>query len=155
LAGKIRNVSGMVLEKGAFGMTPNGPLADLMHRIAGIHERAWYNSLKSRRDWALAPTGTRTESAMPANEDDTHLPFCQPILGGKKIAAGFDGGTISLDGGVILLAGADGQLGPIERLAARIPDERDPDQITHTMADLMRARLFAIACGYPQPENRR
>jgi Transposase DDE domain group 1 len=69
---------------------------------------------------------------MPATDDDTLLPFSLPSLCGKKITAGFDGGTISSDGGVILLAGADRQLGLIERLAALIPDERDPAQITHT-----------------------
>jgi Transposase DDE domain group 1 len=90
---------------------------------------------------------------MPATDDDTLLPFSLPSLCGKKITAGFDGGTISSDGGVILLAGADRQLGLIERLAALIPDERDPAQITHTMADLMRARVFAIACGYPDAND--
>jgi len=44
---------------------------------------------------------------MPANDDDTLLPFSLPSLCGKKITAAFDGGTISSDGGVILLAGAD------------------------------------------------
>jgi hypothetical protein len=90
---------------------------------------------------------------MPANDDDTLLPFSLPSLCGKKITAGFDGGTISSDGGVILLAGADKRLGLIERLAALIPDDRDPNQITHTMTDLMRARVFAIACGYPDAND--
>jgi hypothetical protein len=30
-----------------------------------------------------------------------------------------------------------------------IPDARDPAQITHSMADILRERVFAIACGYP------
>src|SRR5271157_676102 len=90
---------------------------------------------------------------MPANDANTLLPFSLPSLCGKKITAAFDGGTISSDGGVILLAGADKRLGLIERLAALIPDDRDPNQITHTMADLMRARVFAIACGYPDAND--
>ena len=33
------------------------------------------------------------------------------------------------------------------RLAALIPDHRDPALITHTVADILRARILAIACG--------
>ena len=33
-------------------------------------------------------------------------------------------------------------------LAACLPDERDPDRLSHTLADMSRTRLFAIACGY-------
>ena len=44
---------------------------------------------------------------MPATDDDNLLPFSLPMIGKKKITAAFDGGTISSDGGVLLLAGAD------------------------------------------------
>ena len=30
----------------------------------------------------------------------------------------------------------------------RLPDARDPDRLTHSLADMIRARIFAIACGY-------
>lgn len=86
---------------------------------------------------------------MPATDDDTLLPFTLPSLCQKKVTAAFDGGTISSDGGVFLLAGADKRLGLIEHLAALVPDRRDQAQITHSMADLLRERIFAIACGYP------
>jgi hypothetical protein len=76
---------------------------------------------------------------MPANDDDTLLPFCLPSICQKKITAAFDGGRISSDGGVLLLAGGDRRLGLIDTLAAIIPDHRDPAQITHTMADILRA----------------
>jgi Transposase DDE domain group 1 len=49
---------------------------------------------------------------------------------------------------VLLLAGVDRRLGLIDTLAALIPDHRDPTRITHAVADIMRARVFAIACGY-------
>jgi hypothetical protein len=90
---------------------------------------------------------------MPATDDDTLLPFSLPSIGQKKITAGFDGGLISSDGGVLLLAGADKRLGLIDTLAAIIPDHRDPDLITHSMADILRARVFAIACGYPDADD--
>ena len=34
-------------------------------------------------------------------------------------------------------------------LAGQIADPRDPAQVTHTVGDVLRARIFAIACGYP------
>ena len=90
---------------------------------------------------------------MPAADDDTLLPFSLPSICKKKVTAAFDGGLISSDGGVLLLAGADGQLGLIDALAAIIPDHRNPDLITHSMADILRARVFAIACGYPDADD--
>ncbi len=98
---------------------------------------------------ADANPGTRTESAMPANDDDTLLPFSLPSICQKKVTAAFDGGLISSDGGVLLLAGADKRLGLIDTLAAIVPDHRDPDLITHTMADILRSRVFAIAGACP------
>jgi hypothetical protein len=45
--------------------------------------------------------------ATPAMTDDTTLPFCFPAVRGKKLTAAFDGGRLSSDGGVMLLAEAD------------------------------------------------
>jgi hypothetical protein len=90
---------------------------------------------------------------MPTATDDTLLPFSLPSICKKKVTAAFDGGQISSDGGVLLLAGADRRLGLIDTLAAIIPDHRDPALITHTMSDILRARVFAIACGYPDADD--
>jgi transposase InsO family protein len=80
--------------------------------------------------------------------DDMLLPFSFPAVKGKKITAAFDGGRITSDGGVMLLAAAERRLGLADRLAAVMCDPRDPDRVTHAMADILRARIFAIACGY-------
>src|SRR3982075_1964330 len=85
--------------------------------------------------------------------DDNLLPFCFPVVHRKKITAAFDGGRISSDGGVMLLAQADRRLGIVERLAQAIPDARDPDRITHLLPDILRARIFAIACGYEDADD--
>ena len=85
--------------------------------------------------------------------EDTLLPFDFPAVGRKKVTAAFDGGQISADGGVLLLAGADRRLGLIDTLAALIPDHRNPALITHSMADILRARILAIACGYPDADD--
>ena len=83
--------------------------------------------------------------------DDNLLPFCFPAVCRKKITAAFDGGRISSDGGVMLLAQADRRLGIAERLAQAIPDARDPDRITHLLADILRARIFAMPAATKTP----
>jgi hypothetical protein len=80
--------------------------------------------------------------------DDTPPPFSFPAIRRKKLTAAFDGGRLSSDGGVILLAEADRRLGLAAKLAAVIADDRDPARITHTLVDILRARIFAIACGW-------
>jgi hypothetical protein len=80
--------------------------------------------------------------------EDTPLPFVLPTVGRKKVIAAFDGGRLTSDGGVLLLAAAERQLGIADKLAALIADPRDPKLITHSVADILRARILAIACGY-------
>ena len=77
--------------------------------------------------------------------DDTLPPLCFPAVGRKKITAAFDGGCITSDGGVMLLAGAERRLRLADRLAAAIHDPRHPQRVRHAMADILRARIFAIA----------
>ena len=80
--------------------------------------------------------------------DNTILPFSFPAVARKKVTADFDGGRLTSDGGVMLLEMAERRLGIAQRLARCFPDARDPARITHTLADMIRARVFAIACGY-------
>src|ERR1700761_2379647 len=80
--------------------------------------------------------------------DDSLLPFSLPSVERKKVTAAFDGGRISSDGGVMLLALAERRLGIADKLAAEIGDRREPACVTHTLADILRARILAIACGY-------
>jgi len=85
--------------------------------------------------------------------DDSLLPFAFPSVSGKSITAAFDGGRLTSDGGVMLLAVAERRLGIAERLARCFPDRRDPARITHTLADMIRARVFAISCGYEDADD--
>lgn len=80
--------------------------------------------------------------------DDTGLPFSFPAVSRKKITAAFDGGKLTSDGGVMLLAVADRRLGVAAKLSCVFPERRDPGRIVHSLADMIRARIFAIACGY-------
>ena len=81
------------------------------------------------------------------------LRFCFQRLGRKKVTAAFDGGRLTLDGGVLLLAQADLAVGICARLAACIADQRDPARVTHNLDDISRARILAICCGYEDADD--
>lgn len=85
--------------------------------------------------------------------DDTTEPFGFPAIGRKKLSAAFDGGRLTSDGGVMLLAAAERQLGLCERLAVLIADRREPSRVVHPLADILRARILAIACGYEDADD--
>ena len=85
--------------------------------------------------------------------DDTVEPFFFPAIGRKKLTAAFDGGRLTSDGGVMLLAAAERGMGIAQRLAALIGDRRNPLFITHSVADILRARMLAIACGYEDADD--
>jgi len=53
----------------------------------------------------------------------------------------------------MLLLQAERRLGLAERLAPVIPDERDASRVTHRPPDILRARIFAIACGYEDADD--
>ena len=66
---------------------------------------------------------------------------------GRPLAAAFDAGRLTSDGGLPWLAEADDALGLCEALAARIPEwRRGP--VRHRLGTLVRQRVFQIACGY-------
>jgi len=85
--------------------------------------------------------------------DDTTQPFRFPAVRGKKLTAAFDGGRLSSDGGVLLLAEAARRMGIAEKLAAAIPDRRDPARVVHGLAEILLARMLAIACGYEDADD--
>src|SRR3954454_17069467 len=85
--------------------------------------------------------------------DDSLLPFALPSVQRKKVTAAFDGGRISSDGGVMLLALAERRIGIADTLAAEIADRRDPARVTHLLADILRTRILAIACGYEDADD--
>ena len=79
------------------------------------------------------------------------LPGLSPVCG-KPVVARFDGGRLSSDGGILLLAEVERRLGIAERLARCIEDPRAPDQIRHEVAEMIRFRA-AIAAGYPDAND--
>ena len=80
--------------------------------------------------------------------DATPLPFDLPSVHRKKLTVDFAGGNQSSDAGLLLLRRAERKLGICGRLAAAMPDRRDPGRIQHDMFEMVMARVSAIACGY-------
>jgi hypothetical protein len=69
-------------------------------------------------------------------------------LGSRDVVGRFDGGTISSDGGCLLLGEAERLTGTLRQLAACFTDHRDPDAIEHTVAQLVAQRIYGLALGY-------
>src|SRR6186997_3667668 len=85
--------------------------------------------------------------------DDTILPFSFPAVQAKKVTAAFDGGRLTSNGGVMLLAMAERRLGLAANFARVFPDRRDPTRVVHSLVDMFRARMFAICCGYEDADD--
>jgi len=79
---------------------------------------------------------------------DTPLPFDLPAVRRKKLTVDFGGGNQSSDAGLLLIRESERRLGVCRRLAAAMPDGRDPARVQHAMIELVMARAAAIACGH-------
>ncbi len=85
--------------------------------------------------------------------DDSLLPFDLPAVRRKKVTAAFDGGLISSNGGLVLLRETERRLGLADRLAGCLRDRRDSALVTHTLSEMLRFRMLAIACGYEDADD--
>ena len=66
----------------------------------------------------------------------------------KALVAQFDQSHASSDGGAILLKACDERLGLSEALSSCCRDIRQQSKVSHAIEELLRQRLFGIACGY-------
>jgi hypothetical protein len=66
----------------------------------------------------------------------------------KPIVARFDQPHASSDGGALLLKLVDDQVGLTRQVAHALRDRRQPGKIAHPLRDLVRQRVFGLACGY-------
>jgi hypothetical protein len=72
-----------------------------------------------------------------------------PDLTDKPVLVQFSAPTESSDGGAVLFEAIDHRLGLTQRLADAIRDPRQAGKVDHSMRELIRQRVYAIACGYP------
>ena len=85
-------------------------------------------------------------------EQHEQASFSSPVAG-KAVRAAFDGGRLTSDAGVLLLAEIERRLGIAERLTRCIEDPRAPDRVHHTVAEMIRFRVLLIAAGYPDAND--
>lgn len=66
----------------------------------------------------------------------------------QAVEVDFEGGTLTSDGGIVLLREVDQQLDLVRRIDEAIPDPRDPRFTAHAQSELLTSRIFGIAAGY-------
>ena len=68
------------------------------------------------------------------------------------LEATFDGGRLTSDGGLTWLAEADREMGLCEAIAKCVPEWRR-GVATHSLLDLVRQRVYQIACEYEDQDD--
>jgi hypothetical protein len=74
-------------------------------------------------------------------------------VAGKPVHLAFDGGRLTSDAGVLVLAEIERRLRVADRLARCIEDTRAPERVRHGLAEMIRFRALLIAAGYPDAND--
>jgi hypothetical protein len=80
--------------------------------------------------------------------DCKEQPLLFQDLGSRQVVADFSGGTLSSDGGALLLRQVDLNLGLTQSLAQCFRDTRQQVYVDHAVAQLLAQRLYGLALGY-------
>jgi hypothetical protein len=70
------------------------------------------------------------------------------VDGARKIVAEFNGGTMSSDGGGLVLQETDARMNLLSRFSQCFLDGRNPHLIEHTVEQMVRQRVYGLALGY-------
>ena len=87
------------------------------------------------------------------DDDSTRQSVLFSDLLDKPVIVKFDQEHASSDGGAVLLQACDRRLGLTAALIGGIDDRRQSGKIRHAIGDLVRQRLYAIGCGYPDAND--
>lgn len=90
----------------------------------------------------------KTPRTASSGTDCKNQPLLFQDLGSRQVVADFSGGTLSSDGGVLLLREADQKLGLTRALAECFEDGRDPRFVDHAVEELVAQRVYGLALGY-------
>ena len=69
-------------------------------------------------------------------------------LKGRKVIANFEGGKITSDAGIVLIAELDKKLQITSRFAECFQDYRHPSYVDHSVKELVAQRLYGLIQGY-------
>ena len=62
---------------------------------------------------------------------------------GRKVEAAFDGGSVSTDGGLLLMREVDRKLGLIGRVSSELSDGRERGKVRHACETMLRQRVMS------------
>ena len=65
----------------------------------------------------------------------------------RTVEVDFSGGNVTSNGGVVLLREVDRRLKLTQRIASRLPDPRQAGKVDHSVLELLRQRVYALALG--------
>src|SRR5919112_1589720 len=85
--------------------------------------------------------------------EDAVVPPSLLTVAHKAMQIRFDGGRLTSDAGVLVLAEIERRLRIAERLARCILDPRAPGRVRHGIAEMIRFRILLIAAGYPDADD--
>jgi hypothetical protein len=80
--------------------------------------------------------------------DCKEQPLLFQDLGSRQVVADFSGGTLSSDGGVLLLREVDANLGLTQSLAQCFDDHRQQVFVDHAVQEMLAQRIFGLGLGY-------
>jgi hypothetical protein len=66
----------------------------------------------------------------------------------QRVVADFDGGTLTSDGGGLLLRQTDQRIGLLERFATCFTDYRRQERVEHSVETMLAQRVYGLALGY-------
>jgi len=69
-------------------------------------------------------------------------------ISNKKIEADLNGGEVSSDAGALFLQEVENQIGLVSRMTDSLRDRRHSGYVKHQLLELLKQRVFQIACGY-------
>ncbi|MDB6064381.1 MAG: transposase family protein [Pedosphaera sp.] len=90
----------------------------------------------------------KTPHTASSATDCKEQPLLFQDLGSRQVVADFSGGTLSSDGGVLLLRQVDAHLGLTRSLAQCFSDARQQVYVDHSVQQLLAQRLYGLALGY-------
>src|SRR3974390_216525 len=90
----------------------------------------------------------KTSITSSSTTDCNDQPLLFQDLHRRKVLADFSGGTLSSDGGVLLLRQVDTNLGMTMGLADCFADYRNQIFVDHSVRELLAQRIYGLALGY-------
>ena len=78
----------------------------------------------------------------------TKFPLKFSNIKNKKVVGNFKGGEVTSDGGILLLSKIDKKINLTKSIAKYFVDDRRSTHIIHSIQDMLKQRIYALAAGY-------